>query len=653
MGDYSSYNFYWYVPSFELVAPQAAAPAAGSPFRYSYVVSGHDDDGDPVITATIMITARTVMTEARRNQIINYDSEVPLDPDKGLPVKFEQVRAQLVIPYREAATGAAASGTVTAAPATTGRDIYTFVFTVSGNLARAAYGSLSRPGYQQVPPRLLMNFSFNALEYGDHDYLAQKFATDTLYSSVRLLSDPLLAVPGNSDDPGTVDAWDGEGGAAPDGSMVYSPVSVTQSQSLDVVIPCADFGNLYIDATDPAHENAIGCQDTMALGKIPDKLYTPLEALATDDYQVFTALGRPSVYLVLPRRYRVGRAAPGHPGVPDWSPLIMWIQMFDATQDIALPCRLQANLQPDIGHAELTAVKTALADLTAHPTLLLPTSFASGVTGFGVTGWNNPTSSPINATRVGDTIQIGTAMSYADAVVFNELLGIAAPEGHLVGNATFTLSDNSALGPVELYLDVTRLAGPWPDGPVLATSSGAAVTLENHAESEVTVTRLFGNLPDGSSQLVADGLDITLPSGGSADIAVNAPPGAQLAARYTLADATPAVVAQAHVYVEDLHTSIIVNNDAHMDKAGIASVVIHARLDGDDQPHTFTITPETQVFHCDLVQPLGRTSKADSSLLHLQATVHRAGQPDTETGDYLADLHKGVLYQLSDVLATP
>ncbi|MFI6155494.1 hypothetical protein ACIBCA_22735 [Kitasatospora sp. NPDC051170] len=616
-------DYRWYLPVFEVVAPTPASTPP-DPYGFTYTATGHDANQQPVIEATITVTVRTALTDDQR-------ADIP-DPDQCGPVQLTSLQALLVIPYADADSGGPSSVTLAAAPADPVDDTYTLVFTVGGDQAKAAYGSLALPQYQ--PTRTQLQLTLNHLEYS---------RPDTPPGSVN------EGVLPPTDTTGWVFTPPVEGGE-PGLEGWWAPVETSKEQDLDVFVPCADFGTLYVDATDPDHPVAVGCRDAMALGQLPKALYDLVTDLTTPDYAVYDALGRPGLYVVLPRRYRVGRSVPGQPGVVDWSPLVQWVQVFDATRDTALPCKLQAELHPDLTQAQVIALTAALSARTAHPTVLLPTGFGTGTTGFAAQSWN--VSQSARTVVKGDSIMVDIEVDYADAVVLNGMLGAGASEGMLVGNGAFPLSDGSSLGPVELHIDVSRLTGPWPGGPVLATpADGTNVTVTNHAENDATVTRLYAVLPDGSVQTPAQGLALVVRSGASADVAAVTPSGATLVPDHTLAGSTAAVVAQQRVYLEDLHTTVSIVTGTALATGGITGVDVTARLDGDPQSFTFTIGPGVPLYQFDLVQPLVADRQASTGLLHLGATVHRSGQPDTTTGDCPVDLHHGVLIQLSDVLA--
>jgi thioredoxin len=431
--------------------------------------------------------------------------------------------------------------------------------------------------------------------------------------------------------------------------VLTTTASVARTQSVDLLVPCSLHGELYVDATDPDHPVAVGCQDPGTLGDRPAQLYRPLDELGTDDYRVFASVIRFGAYLVLPHRYRVGRAAPGHPGVAEWSPLMRWIQELDATHDTALPCRLLANLQPDIPPAAMASLTARLAELTPNPTVLLPTTFGSGVTSFNATVWN--TTHPVTSTLSGDTVQITVDVPFNEAVVLNRMLTSPAPEDVLVGNANYVLGDGTTLAQVELHLDLGRLTGPWPDGPVLAEPTApGTITVTSHAESPARVSQLRQGPP--GTGVLADTPGLSVPPGGSVTVAVDATlaPGARPVAAYTLDEASAVAIDQERIYIEDLHTTITLVNDLEMARNGITGAEVSLRLDDHPDALTVTLTPEEPLYEVDLVQPIVADRQNTTNALHVTAVVHVQGGPD-RGGDHLADLGAGSLIRLSTVLA--
>lgn len=670
--DLSLAGFSWYVPTFEDFRPENPNFA---PFSFEITASGHDQQGALTIDAKITVAVRPILDDSVRAQLP--------DPTRAAPVQITSTQASLVVPFRDSTSpDAPLTTTSIAATSTTPfNDGYMFTFQMSGALARAAYGSLSHPGFQSQPCLLSVQYTFAGFvqpwrlpiirplqtDTGPPPGGPHRFVTHIFNESPAVAARVLMAADAFDVRPNPALAELAVANLAP----AVSPsqrVAVTRTQTGMVLVPCDTFGQLYVDSTDPQNPHPIGCQDAMTLGELPNRRYTQLDNLSTDDYLVYAAVDRPGVYLLIPRRYRVGRAAPGQPGMADWSPLIRWIQEFDATHDTSLPCRLQANLQPDISKAAYLTLLSALAQQTHNPNvrLMLPTSFGSGLTSFNVTGWN--TAEPIQVTTDGDFVQINLDTSYTDAVILNGMLSAVATEQLLVGNVSCTFDDGTTIAGIELHLDIARLTGPWPDGPisVIISGSGTAV-VANHAENAATVTQILAHLQDGTMQPLAvqqstdggvtevasENLNISLNAGASSTVALSAspPPGAEFIAAYSLADATTAVIGEENIYIEDLHTTITVVNDVNY-QAGITSIDVTARLDTDAQNFTFTFTSSIPLFQFDLVQPLVADRQSTAGLLHLAATVHKTGQPDVTTGDYVADLHTGVIFQLSEVIAT-
>src|SRR5262249_26126467 len=153
----------------------------------------------------------------------------------------------------------------------------------------------------------------------------------------------------------------------------------------------------------------------------------------------------------------------------------------------------------------------------------------------------------------------------------------------------------------------------------------------------------------GQRQVLPDGLTVALPAGTTVSVPISAaaPADGHLIAAFTLASSSGATIDQERIYIEDLHTTISIVNDAHMNENGIASVDVTVWLDGDTQTFKLTMTPDLPLFQFDLVQPIVADRQAQSGLLYLTATIHKDGQPDTTTGNFSVDLHKGVIVNLS------
>jgi len=135
----------WYVPTVSVVMPAPDDDPATAPFRYTFVT--HPDQS---ISATVVVTIAT--------------SPPPGAKATSLPIPLNGLTAALSIPYRSEADGTtmhvtpAIQGAIQ--PATGGR--FTISFPLPGDfVARAAYGNLSVPGFQDETARIQLAFTIN------------------------------------------------------------------------------------------------------------------------------------------------------------------------------------------------------------------------------------------------------------------------------------------------------------------------------------------------------------------------------------------------------------------------------------------------------------------------------------------------------------
>ena len=682
---------WWYVPEFQMVSPDAASTPDATPFLFSFRTSGHDAENRPGIDATVTVAVRSVFSEQARAVVGSADGA-------ALPVPLTGLALTLLVPYRDAS----GQPTVLPVPATTvdaGPDLTTAMFEVKDAFARAAYGVLSTPDYQEQPARLQVDYTFAAVrqvstgpwwwplhlpvvdtvnprpfvtattrarflpdaavmaaqpvaqpvlaQAATQPFVAQPFVAQSVVAPATFVSEsgtPSLTALQVRDHRGSSrfdgelirTSWPGTGG-----DMTFATVTVSRQAVLDVFVPCATRGGLYVEQADSGRQ-AVGCQDSLGLGTLPDRMYAELPEFATDRWRLFWSLSRPGTYLLLPLRYRVSRDDGQVDAAGLLQPLIGWLQEFDATRDDQLPCLLTATLAPDLTPDDVAAVVDALAQRTAAPQILLPTSPASGLASIAAT-WTLGTDERPVTVLDGDLVRVGVRASYADAaIIHQQLVADAQP---LLGNATFTLSDGSTLGPVALHLSVDDLAGPWPTGPVAVALDAGSVTLTDRAGGAATVKALRCTTAAGVTT-VSDGLPVVVPPGGTATAAV--PDGTvAVVPHYELGPAAPATVHAARIYLDDLHTVAVVINDVQMSGAGITGVDVSVRLGSDPATVSFSMTPDLPQYELDIVEPLVADRQADAAVIHLTGTARLATGDTRPATEVAVDLHDGAVIRLS------
>src|SRR5262249_43820143 len=83
----------------------------------------------------------------------------------------------------------------------------------------------------------------------------------------------------------------------------YATRTIVHQESVDVQLPCKDFGAFYMQSTADG-DVPVGCQDALKLGQIVYKQYAEIASLRTDKYQVYRSLQQPGRFLVVPAAYR-------------------------------------------------------------------------------------------------------------------------------------------------------------------------------------------------------------------------------------------------------------------------------------------------------------------------------------------------------------
>ncbi|WP_169953292.1 hypothetical protein [Microbispora sp. H11081] len=701
----------WWAPAPEVV------PAAEGTFRFLFRVTGHDEEGSPVISATVTAVLR-----------------FPPPPPGAQPVPWTDVSVRLRIPFVDADTGRPAS---TELPVDVDRrgDVVHCRAEISGAVARAAYGALSTPGFQphdgagmivstsfvgvqetyaawaapgvteEGPDRLeivrVRGWPFEEPLRVEHpipdehpnwsDVLTTEVRvpgelttagraavrlarveapfTESALTEVPLTEVPLTEVPltevpltevplllpragrrlvrrddlrGRRTDiiRDIPTGIPGSGGLGPD-RFATSPlsytidvgVSVTRSHRLPLLVPCRDNPGLYrqdVGATEPV---IVGCQDAFQLGRVPARRFGPAPRLDRDHrYSVWESLQQPATYLVVPAHYRVARDVAGRPQLE-------WLQVFDATVDAGLPCRLQARCVPDLSAAELAELESLLrADAGGRDVrMLLPTSPSVGSTGVSVR--SSTLEGGPRAVLDDDAIRMALHVDYDDAVVaVTQLRG-----GGAVSQVVFDTGDSGASIATTVHLGVDELAGPYPGGPVRVTATG----LRNDADTAATVTALWVRPAAGGWQRVALDPPARVPAHG--DVALSAAVRDGIVVPQALLDpADPGRLVVRNVYLENLHTAVLIRRDVDLRAAGIAGVGLVFAVSGVEVARA--VHPaDAPTLEVTLVQPL----IADRSTFDRKVAVSVTLRLDDGTtrpsasGPVVVDLAAGAIVRLS------
>ncbi|KAB8176809.1 hypothetical protein [Microbispora catharanthi] len=442
---------------------------------------------------------------------------------------------------------------------------------------------------------------------------------------------------------GILDGTTGSEGPDPEGLATDPPsftmdmgVSVTRSHRLPLLVPCRDNPGLYRQDAGGAEPVIVGCQDAFQLGRVPARRFAPAPRLDRDHrYSVWESLQQPATYLVVPAHYRVARDVAGRPQLE-------WLQVFDATVDAGLPCRLQARCVPDLSAAELTELESLLrADAGGRDVrVLLPTSPSVGSTGVSVR--SSTLEGGLRAVLDDDAIRLALHVDYDDAVVaVTQLRG-----GDAVAQVVFDTGDSSTSIATTVHLDVDELAGPYPGGPVRVTATG----LRNDADTAATVTALWVRAAVGGWQRVPLDPPARVPAHGDVALPAAVRDGA-VVPQALLDPADPAQLVVRNVYLENLHTAVLIRRDVDLRAAGIAGVGLVFAVSGIEVARA-VLPADAPTLEVTLVQPL----VADRSTFDRKVAVSVTLTRDDGTvrpaasGPVVVDLATGAIVRLSRLM---
>ncbi|WP_328709961.1 hypothetical protein [Microbispora hainanensis] len=413
-------------------------------------------------------------------------------------------------------------------------------------------------------------------------------------------------------------------------------VTVTRSHRLPLLVPCRDDPGLYRQDVGSGEPVIVGCQDAFQLGRAPARRFAPAPRLDRDHrYSVWESLQQPATYLVVPSHYRVARDVVGRPQLE-------WLQVFDATVDAGLPCRLQARCVPDLSAAELAELESLLrADAGGRDVrMLLPTSPSVGSTGVSVR--SSTLEGGLRAVLDDDAIRLALQVDYDDAVVVvTQLRG-----GEAVSQIVFDTGDSSTSIATTVHLDVDELAGPYPAGPVRVTATG----LRNDADTAATVTALWVRRVVGGWERVPLDPPVRVPAHGDVVLPAAVRDGA-VAPQALLDPADPAHLVVRNVYLENLHTAVLIRRDVDLRAAGISGVGLVFAVSGIEVARA-VLPADAPTLEVTLVQPLVADRATFDRKVAVSVTLTRDDGTvrPSPNGPVIIDLAAGVIVRLSRLM---
>ncbi|MHC2336510.1 hypothetical protein [Bradyrhizobium sp. USDA 4454] len=606
----------WYAPTFTLMKPAASDNAASATFSFVLAktgsVLGSDGTARTGLTATVRLTVKAAMTPETA-------AAAAANPERKLQaVPLQNLSCALQIPYRRAGSSEALSQRFPGTVSQTG-DRITITVALLDDWVRLTYAALAFPGTGE-PPLVVVSYAFTSYQYIFDSSLAlhviggglvhqiAKVATvndlpaqvrgPTLVKQDLKIVSPTGSVQFDRESPSI-------GGRAPATPAIphlgVTPIppadiqphlipattsphrtlvtrSVVREENTDASLPCASYGNFYLQRYDAGVVTAIGCQDSLKLGETALKAFDEVTALRDPAFRVFRSLQQPGRFMVAPIAYRVGRFGAGS-GSKAFRPMIMLYGLLDvdpANNRYALT----TTLIPDVSPGALLQLGAKLVTLTPSgsiPTIVYPTDpFVAATASYS---WALPAElGTPQALTVLDAITITLSLPLANAALLTAVLDRSG----IQGGVTFTLPDGSSVN-AALIVD-SNVIGPPESGPVTVALHGDTTTLTNLTQQAMNVTDLVTSTANGTNTVVA--VNTTLAPGTTVTAKVD-PATTRAFANATAVAATS--IEELDVFVEDVSSTVTFINQLNFSNHQLTALAVQARLEGSSHIETVSL----------------------------------------------------------------
>lgn len=615
----------WYAPQAELVLSDPGSEAA-RPFWFSFRRSGITGDARPALEATITLTLRRMKPDGADALAAGDDlQEVPVD---GVAVALE-------VPFIDGNDGSAKHQVLEGAVTPTAAG-WTVEIRVVNDWVRICYRALSGADPAAEPAVVRLDYSmtgYSPMRRGGWEVaLRPSTAVLPVQFAVRTLApvepvewkkppEPVQSVPVEPvpvepvfvaealtlrTDVATVAMRREDRASAlrPGKATVIAqrPVLVNRPVirpvgapiraddvthvkrtfarrvTLPARVPCAAHGGSYVEQT-PTGAVAVGCRDELQLGETRYAVFRELADRSTPDYRMQQLLQQPGRFVAVPTRFGITRHTPAE-GEIAYRPCVVLYAVLDPDDAANNRVQLDATLQPAIGAEQWAEAGAGLRELDPTPELLLPTEVEGVAATFT---WALPGTEARATTTVltGGLLRVGIACSIPDWLLLRAQLRAAS----LSGTAEFRYPDGTTFRS-ELMLDLTRVAGPWPSGPVEAVIAGDRATLTNRIERTVDVREL---LCSAAEQRTRVPVAVSLPAAGTAEVAI--PTGTVAAApAVSLPRNDPVEIEESRSFVDSLETNVVFVNLVALAARGLARLTITARIQGLAEERTADVT---------------------------------------------------------------
>lgn len=675
-------NKLWYAPGFEVLQPTPASEPETSPFLFTYERTGATASGEPALSATVCVTLRTTMRRETADAIRTVQNA------RAIQVPLDNLSASLLIPFVDQRDGRVKVHTC---PARVEQQGDTLIVTVhlQNDWVRLCYGALSTRGFQEIPVRLAVRYTFPAYVEVDDRPLTLDFGNKLLGTAVVFSPREAEAMRGQAfldaasqtyhlphgeirfrrESPGRADraAASPAAVAAPAtaaGALALSrPLATVAAQPLirpiytqpqlvvsnltaratyatrtqdrrltiELLFPCNTLGALYRRLTDGT-STAIGCRDALQLGQTSYRQYEEIAELAHERYRVYRSLPQPGLFLVVPTAYRISRRMAGEPGA--YRPTVVLYATLDPTDPANSQANLDLTLQPDLPLHLRRELADRLAAYAADPVVQYPTEILVETI---EDSWLLDADVAVEVIPVGPFLMATMAMDIPGW----QILSARMQTSGVTGRIRFALPDGSAVESL-LRLELERVVGPWDTGPVATTVEGRWVRLSNRIEQAVDLHDLLV-YPEGRPPS-RHPVEQRLAPGATHDLYLDAPP-AEAHPIYTLAGGAAGTIQEIRSFVEDIFQNVAFLNLIHFANHDLVRLSIEARIKGLEGTESRQLVASTPTAVMEFVLPL--TTYLSSHVLEYRVTKEFDARPPETTPWLEVDLAEQAVISLT------
>ena len=633
----------WYAPHFTLAIPTATTPPEQSPFRFTYRVAGHDEQGRPGLEGTIRITLRREIPTEVQSQIDAQGSP------KVFPVAITSIYVGLSIPFRDQ-SGVIRHNQIAASSVEDDGQTVVATINLLDDWVRMSYGSLAFPDFQPgEQAKVVVHYSFEAyqeirpgsqnpifylacggksvtvpIDPGNNDInpaagllqvdrrtgqlnfgltelrplpksgtkarrmraLPLAFELERPPQSYQLSTLPVIHPPVHMAD------WVLE----PVKKQTYALGSQTRSSELPVLFPCEQFGMLYAEEV-AAEQRAIGCQEAFKLGQTQFRILAEVP-MGTKNFRVFRSLQVPGQFIVLPKVYAIGRYEPTE-GEKAYRPLILLYSTIDVDDLTNSRCIFLSTLQPVLARFERVQLLDELRrNYHPNPTL----SYFTELDGEVDIVWGIPNNGGLlrleaEANRLPDSFQVSFA---TDVIGVPQLQAIMAASG-ITGTATVKLPDGTELQ-TTLQLKLSNITGPWEAGPIEVITTAGSARLINHIQPITNISKLL--LIDSGAITSEVMVNSRLET--DAEISVSLPTAASQVEPVYSVEPTDTDLTEIRSYIEDIEKNLvfIIKDDLDLAANEISKLRVVARIQGVAEKQQVELTASKKLDQVKFILPL-------------------------------------------------